>query len=92
MRLLCLLTTVTLNVTYRSPSLALTGNRKNPATDLSGKKCDQHAVIFTSGQIQNHPDIGLTSSGMILFAMLSGGDYDKVFGAHFLSRRSCILI
>ncbi|KIP08265.1 hypothetical protein PHLGIDRAFT_46173, partial [Phlebiopsis gigantea 11061_1 CR5-6] len=61
----------------KNPSLALTGNRKNPATDASGNKNEHHAMVFTSDRIGGHPSIGLTRSGLILFAMLSGGDYDK---------------
>ena len=61
-----------------SSSLALSGNKKNPATVSSGKKCNQHAIVFNADRIASHSDIGLSRGGIILFALLSGGDYDKV--------------
>lgn len=33
-------------------------------------------MIYTADTIRNHPDIRLTRGGLILFALLSGGDYD----------------
>ena len=61
-----------------SSSLSLTGNKNDPATDASGKKCDQHTMVYTSDRISSHPHVGLTRGGMILVVMLSGGDYDEV--------------
>ncbi|EKM54091.1 uncharacterized protein PHACADRAFT_185071 [Phanerochaete carnosa HHB-10118-sp] len=61
----------------RNSSITLAGNRNNPATDALGQKSDQHTMVFTSDRIGSHPNIGLTRGGMVLIALLSGGDYDN---------------
>ncbi|GJE95923.1 PIN-like domain-containing protein [Phanerochaete sordida] len=61
----------------RNSGATLTGNRNNPATDASGKQSDQHSMVYTSDRIASHPNIGLTRGGMVLIALLSGGDYDS---------------
>ncbi|THH33505.1 hypothetical protein EUX98_g629 [Antrodiella citrinella] len=77
----------------RNTSLKLTGNKAHPALNADGKESKSHTMIFTADDIRNHPDIGLTRNGMILFALLCGGDYDtggtRGFGrmiAHGLAR------
>ncbi|PCH43505.1 hypothetical protein WOLCODRAFT_144540 [Wolfiporia cocos MD-104 SS10] len=76
----------------RNPSLHLTGNRANPARNADGKPSKHHVMVFTADAIQRDPEIGLTRGGLILIALLSGGDYDSGlsgFGmqkAHDLSR------
>ncbi|KII92167.1 hypothetical protein PLICRDRAFT_172297 [Plicaturopsis crispa FD-325 SS-3] len=77
----------------RNPSLALTGNKCNPALDANGKASKHHVMVFTADNVRNHPEVSLTRGGMILFALLSGGDYDaggvSKFGketAHALAR------
>ena len=62
---------------FTSSGVALTGNRNNPATDASGKQCAQHVMVFTSDRIASLPSIGLTKGGMVLIALLSGGDYNN---------------
>lgn len=61
-----------------SPGLGLSGNRNNPATNSAGKVSDRHQKIYTAAKIQSHPTIRLSRNGMIIIALLSGGDYDKV--------------
>lgn len=50
----------------------------NPATDAEGKSSKHHVKVFRAEEIKNDPDIELTKGGMILFALLSGGDYSAV--------------
>jgi hypothetical protein len=41
-------------------------------------------MVYTADAVQNHPEVGLTREGMILFALLAGGDYNKVcYSYHF---------
>jgi holliday junction resolvase YEN1 len=35
-------------------------------------------AIYTAKSISEHSDVSLTEGGMILFALLAGGDYDQV--------------
>lgn len=35
-------------------------------------------MIFTAQAIKDHPDVRLTKGGLVLIALLAGGDYDKV--------------
>ncbi|KAF8239578.1 PIN domain-like protein, partial [Tricholoma matsutake] len=42
-------------------------------------KMDSNMVaIYTAKSISEHPDVSLMESGMILFTLLAGGDYDQV--------------
>ncbi|KAI0056173.1 PIN domain-like protein, partial [Artomyces pyxidatus] len=76
----------------RNRSLSLAGNQSNPALDSSGKKCKNRTMIYTADAVKNHPSIQLTRGGLILIALLSGGDYHEGvprFGlgtAHALAR------
>ena len=63
---------------YVSPSLQLTGNRSDPAVNLDGNPSQNHVKIFSADAIRNHPQVRLTRGGMILIALLAGGDYDHV--------------
>ncbi|KAI5123989.1 hypothetical protein M0805_006400 [Coniferiporia weirii] len=54
---------------------------------------DKHHVMeYRAATLRSHPQVGMTQGGMILFALLAGGDYDKGvdrFGkavAHALAR------
>ncbi|PSR87077.1 hypothetical protein PHLCEN_2v5247 [Hermanssonia centrifuga] len=60
----------------RNSSLKLTGNGKDPARNAEGKASDHHVKVFTADAIRTHPNVRLTRGGMILFALLSGGDYN----------------
>jgi Holliday junction resolvase YEN1 len=45
-------------------------------------------MVYTAEAIRTHPDVRLTRGGLILIALLAGGDYDKVskaFSAKFRS-------
>lgn len=61
-----------------SPSLSLSGNKNNPALNSEGKPSKDHVMVYNAEDVANHPQIGLTRGGLILFALLSGGDYDTV--------------
>ena len=70
----------TLHVLMGSNSVSanLTGNRAHPALNMDGKTSKHHVMVFDAETIKKHPDIGLSRGGMVLFALLTGGDYDKV--------------
>lgn len=63
---------------FHSLSVSLSGNMSNPATDGEGKSSKHHVKVFRADEIKDDTDIGLTKGGMILFALLSGGDYSGV--------------
>ncbi|OSC97073.1 hypothetical protein PYCCODRAFT_1455090 [Trametes coccinea BRFM310] len=63
--------------TRLSVSTKLTGNKSNPALNANGKPSEHHANVYTSDAIENHPEVGLTHGGMVLIALVSGGDYDS---------------
>lgn len=64
-------------MTFVSMSLKLTGNKNHPAQDSEGKNSEHHVRVFEADAIETHRNIQLTRGGMILFALLSGGDYDN---------------
>ncbi|KAH6876920.1 PIN domain-like protein, partial [Coprinopsis sp. MPI-PUGE-AT-0042] len=51
----------------------LSENRSNPPTNSAGINDEAHVWIFTASAIENK--LGLTQGGMVLMALLSGGDY-----------------
>lgn len=59
-------------------SLNLSGNKSNPALNSEGKASKYHVMVFTADAVGNHPEVRLTRGGLILIALLSGGDYDEV--------------
>ena len=59
-------------------SLNLTGNKAHPAVDANGKPSVNHGHVYTQDNIENHPEVQLTRGGLILIALLAGGDYDGV--------------
>ncbi|TFK69797.1 hypothetical protein BDN72DRAFT_819685 [Pluteus cervinus] len=61
----------------RNSSNNLSGNKSNPALNAAGKDDKNHAHTFRMEDITKHSDIQLTRGGLILFALLSGGDYDQ---------------
>ncbi|KAI0700899.1 hypothetical protein BC835DRAFT_1325469 [Cytidiella melzeri] len=69
----------------RNMSFSLTGNKKNPAQDSQGKNSRYHVRIFEADAIESHRKVGLTRGGMILFALLCGGDYDNKKGVRGIS-------
>ncbi|KAI9059099.1 hypothetical protein FKP32DRAFT_1634581 [Trametes sanguinea] len=61
----------------KNVSTKLTGNKSNPALNANGKPSEHHANVYTADAIENHPEVRLKRGGMILIALLSGGDYDS---------------
>jgi hypothetical protein len=61
-----------------SPSVTLSGNKVNPALNSDGKASKYHVMVYTAEAIRNHPRVMLTRGGLILFALLAGGDYANV--------------
>ncbi|KAF8232507.1 hypothetical protein L208DRAFT_1377624 [Tricholoma matsutake] len=52
---------------------------KLPVMAVLNMKMDSNMVaIYTAKSISEHPDVSLTEGGMILFALLAGGDYDQL--------------
>ncbi|KAL7281010.1 hypothetical protein ACG7TL_004312 [Trametes sanguinea] len=64
--------------TRLSVSTKLTGNKSNPALNANGKPSEHHANVYTSDAIENHRAVGLSRGGMVLIALLSGGDDDSM--------------
>ncbi|EJF60479.1 hypothetical protein DICSQDRAFT_162059 [Dichomitus squalens LYAD-421 SS1] len=56
--------------------LDLSGNKGNPPKNADGNTSKAHAHVYTADDIRRHPDVRLTRDGLILFALMSGGDYD----------------
>lgn len=67
-------------ITYVNLSISsnLSGNKNNLAKNADDKTDKYHSMLYTADDIRNDPTVALTRSGMILFALLSGGDYHKV--------------
>ena len=42
------------------------------------KRDGDNVKVYTSEAVQNTPGVSLTRGGMMLIALLSGGDYDEV--------------
>ncbi|KAJ1300599.1 hypothetical protein OPQ81_002253 [Rhizoctonia solani] len=64
-------------VVIRNPSGTLTGNRGYPALNREGKDDGVHVMVYRMDDIEKDPACKLTRGGMILIALLSGGDYDQ---------------
>lgn len=54
----------------------MSGNRSHPATGSLAKDDGNHVVVFSATDF-NLPEIDLTHGGLILIALLSGGDYHQ---------------
>jgi Holliday junction resolvase YEN1 len=63
-------------LTTLSPSSSLSGNRPHPVAGSSSKDDGNHVVVFRASEF-NVPEINLTHGGLILIALLSGGDYHQ---------------
>lgn len=63
-------------LTQPSPSSTLSGNRTYPVAGSSVKDDGNHVVVFRASEF-NLPEINLTHGGLILIALLSGGDYHQ---------------
>ncbi|KAB5591761.1 hypothetical protein CTheo_4793 [Ceratobasidium theobromae] len=64
-------------VVIRNPSGTLMGNRGYPALNSDGKDDGVHVMVYRADDIERDPACKLTRGGMILIALLSGGDYDQ---------------
>jgi hypothetical protein len=58
-----------------SPSATLSGNKLHNNINASGKQDTFHTTIYRADDILENPSIQLCRGGLILFALLSGGDY-----------------
>lgn len=58
--------------------MKLSGNKSKPALNSAGKASEHHVMVYTAENIKTHPNVKLTRGGMVLIALLAGGDYDKV--------------
>ncbi|KAJ6495565.1 PIN domain-like protein [Mycena vitilis] len=65
----------------RNSSLDLSGNKANPARDSRGKPSKHHVMVYTADAVQA---LGLTRGGLLLFALLAGGDYHS--GIHSVGK------
>ncbi|KAL6308878.1 PIN domain-like protein, partial [Sparassis latifolia] len=59
----------------RNSSITLSGNRGHSLKNAAGKDDGNHAATYKLADITRHPDIQLTQGGLILIAILRGGDY-----------------
>ncbi|KAL6308181.1 hypothetical protein BKA93DRAFT_700456, partial [Sparassis latifolia] len=60
----------------RNASPTLSGNKPHPALNTEGKASKHHVMIISADAIRIHPAVGMSRGGLILCALLSGGDYD----------------
>lgn len=67
-----------LTVILYSPGIKLSGSKASPALNSARKVSKHHVMVYTAQAILDHPEIRLSQAGMILIALLAGGDYDKV--------------
>lgn len=63
-------------LTHPSPSSSLSGNHTRQVAGPSAKDDGNHVVVFRASEF-NLPEINLTQGGLILIALLSGGDYHQ---------------
>lgn len=63
-------------LTHPSPSSSLSGNHPHNLADPSVKDDGNHVVIFRASGF-GIPEISLSHGGLILIALLSGGDYHQ---------------
>jgi Holliday junction resolvase YEN1 len=62
----------------RFPSSILSDNSNPSAENSDGKDDGQHVTVFEMADIETNEDVQLTRGGLILIALLKGGDYDPV--------------
>jgi Holliday junction resolvase YEN1 len=62
----------------RNSSSTLSGNRSHGAKNADGKDDGQHVNIYRMADIETNDGVKLTKGGLILIALLRGGDYDQV--------------
>ncbi|KAI0031029.1 PIN domain-like protein, partial [Vararia minispora EC-137] len=59
----------------RNPSATLSGNRGHIIRNADGRDDGKHSYVYHADKLQTHPDIQLTRGGLVLIALLNGGDY-----------------
>ncbi|KAI0320768.1 hypothetical protein OF83DRAFT_1169029 [Amylostereum chailletii] len=59
----------------RNQSLGLPASQSHPALNSKGKTSGHHVMIYTAEGIRTSPGVSLNRAGLILIALLSGGDY-----------------
>ncbi|KAF8289551.1 PIN domain-like protein, partial [Clavulina sp. PMI_390] len=65
----------------QNPSSGLNSNKNNPVLNAAGEDDGNHVRIFTASTIKDHVDVKLNQSGLILIAILVGGDYKSSEGS-----------
>ncbi|EJD42028.1 PIN domain-like protein, partial [Auricularia subglabra TFB-10046 SS5] len=63
------------SLVIRNPSATLSANRGNPIKNSEGRADGNHVKCYRADDLRTHEDIALTQGGLILIALLSGGDY-----------------
>ncbi|KIM45153.1 hypothetical protein M413DRAFT_441836 [Hebeloma cylindrosporum] len=58
-------------------SSKLSGNKGNLAKNSEDKTDNYHTMLYTATDIKEHPLVAMSKAGLMLFALLSGGDYHK---------------
>ncbi|KAI0687609.1 hypothetical protein BC835DRAFT_402214 [Cytidiella melzeri] len=61
----------------RNQSKNLSGNRVHDLTNADGRDDKNHTMTFSAEDIKRNPKVNLNQEGLILIALLSGGDYSK---------------
>ncbi|KJA27753.1 hypothetical protein HYPSUDRAFT_34888 [Hypholoma sublateritium FD-334 SS-4] len=69
---------------FKNPSDSLSGNKRHLATNSKDKTDQFHTWIYRASDIENNPRVAINRGGLILFALLAGGDYDK--GVHGIGK------
>ncbi|KAF4620656.1 hypothetical protein D9613_000579 [Agrocybe pediades] len=64
-------------VVLKNLSSNLSGNKSNPATNCEDKTDKLHTMLYRASDIATDSEVQLSRGGLILFALLSGGDYRK---------------
>ncbi|EJD54845.1 PIN domain-like protein [Auricularia subglabra TFB-10046 SS5] len=61
----------------RNPSSTLSGNVENPLLNAESRADGKHVLVVNAGDLASHDEVQLTRGGLILIALLRGGDYGK---------------
>ncbi|KAL5498098.1 hypothetical protein ACEPAH_2228 [Sanghuangporus vaninii] len=60
----------------RNPGKMLSGNSAHPVKNSTDRDDGEHTYTYSSSDILKHPEITLSQDGLVLIALLRGGDYD----------------
>ncbi|EJD47543.1 PIN domain-like protein [Auricularia subglabra TFB-10046 SS5] len=61
----------------RNPSNTLSSNAAKPILNAAGRDDGKHVAVLTAHDLASHGDVQLSRGGLILIALLRGGDYNK---------------